>query len=385
MRLTDSGVQAGWLKGGRGWHWDELERIEGTCAITRSGERLRLATAQRAELAALLAGPPQQGTVTDRGASLSAYCAGRFHAPTAARAILESAAALGASDLHLEPGPGGTQLRLRREGQLDAWCALTPASSARVVAALKGLAGCLPYRVDVVQEGRIPRAGICADIRASFIPTGYGERVALRLFGRLRSLEEVAAGAQLEDYRALLDAPRGLILVSGASGAGKTTTLYAMLAHVAGRRGGAHLSLEDPVEQRLREAGIPVDQVELDPARGRSAEALLVAALRQDVDVLGVGEIRTAAEARLAIEAAHTGRLVLAGLHAGSAEEAIQRMTDLGVDSALLRTTLRGVIHQRLETVPCDCAGACARCQGLGRSRRLTAVIMKAAPAGEAQ
>jgi type II secretory ATPase GspE/PulE/Tfp pilus assembly ATPase PilB-like protein len=385
MQLTDFGVRAGWLRGGRSWHWDELERIEGAHAVTRSGESLRLAASQRAEVAAVLDGPLLQGTVTDRAASLSAYCAGRFSAPTAARALLESAAALSASDLHLEPGPGGTQLRLRREGSLEDWLSFDPACSSRVVAALKGLAGCLPYRVDVVQEGRIPRAGVCADIRASFIPTGYGERVALRLFGRLRSLEEIAPEAQLADYRALLDASGGLVLVSGASGAGKTTTLYAMLAHVARRRGGAHLSLEDPVEQRLREAGILVDQVELDPSRGRSAEALLVAALRQDVDVLCVGEIRTAAEARLAIEAAHTGRLVLAGLHAGSAQEALQRMADLGVDAALLRTTLRGVVHQRLETVPCGCVESCPHCQGLGRRRRLTAAILHAAHEGEAR
>lgn len=382
MKLTDTGLRSTWLTGGRTWHWDELDRLEDGNAVTRSGERLRLAPAQRAEVAALFEGPVLEGTSDDHAASLSSYCAGRFHAPTAARLILTSAASLAATDLHLEPGPHGTRLRLRREGQLDDWFALVPRHSARLVAALKGLAGCLPYRVDVVQEGRIPRAGVCADIRASFIPTRYGERVALRLFGRLRTLEEIAPEAQLEDYREVLSAPRGLVLVSGPSGAGKTTTLYAMLAHVSRSRGGAHLSLEDPVEQRLREADIPVDQVELDPSRGRSAEAMLVAALRQDVDVLCVGEIRTAAEAQLAIEAAHTGRLVLAGLHAGSAKEALQRMRDLKVDAALLQSTLRGVVHQQLGTVPCACGGSCAGCQGLGRRRRLSASILKVSQEG---
>src|SRR5207302_2159646 len=110
-------------------------------------------------------------------------------------------------------------------------------------------------------------------------------------------------------FERALDAPRGLIVVAGASGAGKTTTLYAALAHLAASRGGAHLSIEDPVEQRLRAAGIAVDQVELEPSRGITGESTLCAALRQDVDVIAVGEIRSAAEARLAIQAAHTGRL----------------------------------------------------------------------------
>ena len=136
------------------------------------------------------------------------------------------------------------------------------------------------------------------------------------------------------------------------------------------------------MEQRLRVAGIPVDQIELDPARGLSAEAMLVAALRQDVDVLCVGEIRTAAEARLALEAAHTGRLVLAGLHAGSAAEARQRLIDLGAEEPLLNATLRGVLFQELVTRPCGCAepAVCRRCRGAGRRRETSAELVLPAP-----
>jgi len=209
-------------------------------------------------------------------------------------------------------------------------------------------------------------------VRASFLPTATGERVALRLFGRLRALDELGLTADvLAALRGLLDHPSGLVLVAGPSGGGKTTTVYAALAHLAARRGGAHLSIEDPVEQRLRVAGVPVDQVELAPERGLTAEVALVGALRQDVDVIALSEVRTPAEARLAVHAAHTGRLVVAGLHAGSAAEARQRLLDLGVEEAVLATTLRGVLHQRLRAAACagDCGADCPRCAGTGRVR----------------
>ena len=177
------------------------------------------------------------------------------------------------------------------------------------------------------------------------------------------------------------------MLVAGPSGGGKTTTLYSALGAIAAQRRSAHLSLEDPIEQRLRLAGIPVDQIELCPERGLDGEAALSAALRQDVDVVAVGELRTPAEASLAVKAAHTGRLVLAGLHAGSTDEALQRMRDLNVDSALLEQTVLGVLHQRLETRPCPSHlnQGCAQCRGLGRVRQLTATLWVRPARREAQ
>jgi general secretion pathway protein E len=290
----------------------------------------------------------------------------------AASALLDIATSANASDIHLEPGLDHVDVRLRRMGELATFTTLTAPIARRLTAALKSLAGCLPYRFDLVQEGRVPRPGVTADVRASFVPTALGERIALRLFGRLLSLEalELPVDVRTGFERALTDHPSGLIIVAGPSGGGKTTTLYAALAHLAKHRHGAHLSLEDPVEQRLRVAGVPVDQVELAPERGLTGEAALVAALRQDVDVLAVGEVRTAAEARLALRAAHTGRLVLAGLHAGSATEARQRLLDLGLEKPLLDQTLVAVLHQRLETRACeDVAQDCPRCHGLGRTR----------------
>ena len=374
MRTTicDEGIRETRLLGRtRLVRWDEVESLEGHAAIAR-GRRILLDAPAADAVRAALDGPRAAELAAAR-AEWEGWLARPRGARRTALALLAAADRLAATDVHLEPGPGATLARIRLEGELVPLCALAPDEARAVGAALKGLAGCLPYRADLVQEGRIPREETRGDVRASFVPTAYGERVALRLFGRLHALEELGLDqATLSALRAALDAPRGLLLVAGPSGGGKTTTLYACLDHLSRVRAGAHLSLEDPVEQRLRARGIAVDQVELEPARGLDGEAALAAALRQDVDVLAVGEIRTPSEARLAVHAAHTGRLVLAGVHAGDAEEARTRLLDLGVEPALVATTLRAVLHQRLVAEPC---APCPACHGIGRVRRLQASL----------
>jgi general secretion pathway protein E len=358
--------------------WDDLTTVEGDTLVARDGTRLRLPDPLREQVLRVMNGPPTTGPLPALGRALAGYLEGPHGPRIAARALIAAAGTSGATDVHMESSPAGAVIRFRIEGDLAAFCEVPRDAAAALGAALKGLAGCLPYRSDIGQEGRIQRDGVCTDVRASFVPTAVGERVALRLFGRLFLLDELGLPVPvLHEVRSVLAARTGLVLVAGAAGAGKTTTLYAALAHVASTRRGAHLSLEDPVEQRLRVAGIPVDQIELAPERGLTAEAMLVAILRQDVDVLGVGEIRTPAEARLALEAAHTGRLVLAGLHAGSAEEARRRMRDLGVEEAVLDATLRAVLYQKLVGRPCACglSADCARCRGLGTRRVLHAEI----------
>jgi len=349
----------------------ELVALDGGVTRRLDGELLRAA--------GLALSPPQAtGRRSDDGPALRRYVEGPWSPTRAASALLSIAAACGSTDVHLEARPQEVAVRLRITGDLEELTALEPADGGRLVAALKHLAGCLPYRSDLVQEGRIPRDGVAADVRASFIPTALGERAALRLFGRLWSLEELGLPSEaLEALTRLLEHRSGLVLVAGPSGGGKTTTVYAALAWLAERRRGAHLSIEDPVEQRLRLAGVPVDQVELRPARGLTAEQALAGALRQDVDVVALAEVRTVGEARLALQAAHTGRLVLAGIHAGSPRQARQRMLDLEADPAVLDAALRGVLHQRLEPAPCPDGRAtdCARCHGTGRIRRPVAEV----------
>jgi general secretion pathway protein E len=378
MRQTADGIalRPRWSLRTRRVAYDDVERVEDQEAWLRGGERLRLPAWAARCLSAAVAPISAAGAVQEVGARFAERLAEPFAALALARHLLDAAEALGATDIHVEPSVSFSELRLRLSGELVAFCSISGEAAGRLGAALKGLAGCLPYRRDIVQEGRVPRAGVAADVRASFVPTALGERIALRLFGRLLELDQLGFDERLRTrLEQLLAAPTGLILVAGGTGAGKTTTLYAALGHLARTRRGAHLSLEHPVEQRLRAAAIPVDQVELAPERGFTAEAALVAALRQDVDVLSVGEIRTPSEARLAIEAAHTGRLVLAGIHAGSIAEARQRMIDLGVDERLLSTTLRGVLWQALAVRRCGCAepARCGRCRGSGRERHCVA------------
>ncbi len=361
--------------------FDEMDAVEESLVRLSSGRSRPLPAPLRASAERALSPPAPSRDLAVDGAALASYAAGDWSPVRAARVLLAMASAAGASDVHLEADGSGFRCRLRIAGELADFLELPAATGARLVAALKHISGCLPYRSDLVQEGRVPRQGISADVRASFMPTALGERVALRLFGRLLSLEQLGLEpALLARFQHALGQPGGLILVAGPSGGGKTTTIYAALAYLAQRRGDAHLSLEDPVEQRLRVAGIPVDQVELQPERGLDAEAALAGALRQDVDVLAVGEIRTAPEAALALKAAHTGRLVLAGLHAGSAQEAQQRMLDLGAERSVLRNTLQAVLCQRLRTLPCpDCTGPdCGRCGGTGRLREPEAELVLA-------
>ncbi len=351
--------------------FDEVESVDGGQAVLVDGRRLKLPADEAERVALALAPPEVSGDPVRDLEALGAWMAGPWSPVRAGRSLLELGARSGASDVHLEPGPEGYAVRLRLARELEGLGNLEAEVGTRLVAALKHLSGCLPYRSDVVQEGRIAREGVAADVRASFLPTALGERVALRLFGRLRTLDELGLPV---DVAALLAHRSGLVVVAGPSGGGKTTTLYAALAHVATSRGGAHVSIEDPVEQRLRVAGIPVDQVELVPERGLTAEKVLAGVLRQDVDVVALGEFRTPGEARLALEAAHTGRLVLAGLHAGDCADARQRLLDLGVEPGVLDSTLRGVLHQELRTVSC-CVGGCPRCAGVGRVVRAEATL----------
>lgn len=333
--------------------FDEFRAVEAGAVVLHSGARHALPTDAAALAHVAMTAPAATGAVSADGQAFARYLDGAWSPVRATRALIEMASAAGASDVHVESDAGEhVNVSFRRYGAVAVFCTLPRGSGERLLAALKQVSGCLPYRRDIAQEGRIQRDGVAADVRTAFLPTALGERGALRLFGRLLSLEQLGLDAPVLDaLRDVLRAKHGLVLVAGASGAGKTTTLYAALAHIARERGGAHLSLEDPVEQRLRVAGIPVAQVELCPERGLTGESALVAALRQDLDVLAVGEVRTAAEAQLAVRAAHTGRLVLAGVHAGNADEASQRLLELGVERAVLQKTLLATLHQSLVRV----------------------------------
>ncbi|HYC54532.1 MAG TPA: GspE/PulE family protein [Candidatus Binatia bacterium] len=264
-------------------------------------------------------------------------------------AYLAAAAAAAASDLHFEPDRSGLRIRMRVDGHLRD---LDPPPAALIPALLARIR--LLARVDLA-ERRVPqdgRFGVLAggervDVRAAFLPVARGEKIALRLLphgGAARTLEELGMQpAQRACLERALARSNGLIIVAGPTGSGKSTTLYAALSHLR-RPSRSIVSVEDPVELDVE----GVSQVPVDEEVGRSFAIVLRALLRQDPDVVMIGEIRDGDSARIACRAALTGHLVLSSVHASHAREALLRMPEMGVADYLVRATISLVIAQRL-------------------------------------
>ncbi len=271
--------------------------------------------------------------------------------------VLAEARAVGASDVHWLPTAEGVELRWRIDGVLHP-AAMLPASVApNVVARLKVLADLLTYRTDVPQEGRIRGVPGEVEMRLSTFPTLYGEKAVVRLFagaGQYLRIDDLGLPDEVRDtLRRLLGATSGAIVLSGPAGAGKTTTIYACLrelvAATEGRRSLA--TLEDPIEM-----AVPgVSQSQVNPAAGFTLEMGLRSILRQDPEVIAVGEIRDPATAEVAFQASLTGHLVLTTFHAGSAAGVVGRLSDMGIEPYLLRSGLLAVVSQRLARRLCDC------------------------------
>ena len=227
-----------------------------------------------------------------------------------------------------------------------------------MVARLKVLAELLTYRVDIPQEGRIQdsHALYGADMRVSTFPTIHGEKAVVRLFdaaGRVLDLEQLGLSPDVERHlRTMLRERSGAIFLTGPSGSGKTTTIYACLRHLVRESGGGRhiVTIEDPVEQVIE--GVSQSQArpgtEFDFARG------LRSLLRQDPEVIMIGEVRDAETASIAIEAALTGHLVFTTLHAGSACGVVGRLLDMGIEPYLLTSGLKGILNQRLVRRRCS-------------------------------
>ena len=377
--ITDFGLEARalWPRTSRTVYFDDVATVASGQAELKSGERIRLGALEDRLVEALRPPWPSGARAPQDWSAAVALWSTWLDVPRAPRptaaALLTQLTVLGASDLHIEPGPHAAALRVRIEGGLSTLATLRPSAARALTAVLKAESGCLPYRSDVVQEGRLSTS-LGGPARVSFVPTPHGDRVALRRHDGLRDVDALGLEAEvLQDLLSAVEARQGLVLIAGSTGAGKTTTLYALLAHLARRRRGAHLSLEQPIECDLRSAGVEVDQVELDPERGLSADALLVAALRQDVDVIALGEIRTSADAATAVQAARTGRLVLAALHAGGVMPARRRLEDLGVSARDVEDCVVAILHQELTSDACGCAAGCTECRGTQHRQTLRA------------
>ncbi len=283
-----------------------------------------------------------------------------------------------ASDLVLEPlDDDSLVVRVRIAGIYKVVDRCPAAGAAAAVARLKSLAGVPAYIVDEPQDGRIDGRpfGLPGDLRASFLPTVRGPRAALRLpaIGALpRPAELGFPEVVTAGLRAAVRAADGLVLVCGPTGSGKTTTIHSLLTDLAAERPDRQpLAIEDPVERRL--AGVV--QVEVRPHLHYGFAEALRAGLRQDPDVLVIGEVRDPATAQAAVRAALTGHLVITTLHCGRAVEALPRLIEMGVLPELLLPVLSGVLAQRLvRTVHAACAGVgCDACHGGYAGRRVVA------------
>jgi type II secretory ATPase GspE/PulE/Tfp pilus assembly ATPase PilB-like protein len=264
-------------------------------------------------------------------------------------AIVAHAIDCGASDLHLEPSDRCGLVRIRVEGELHTIDELPDDLLSRVVSRIKLLAGMDISDRRLPQDGRydITQAGKRVDLRVSSLPTIEGERLAIRFLHRDaegRRLGQLGMAQELETrFRQTLSASSGFVVICGPTGSGKTTTLYASLRErdIAAEQ---ICSVEDPVELRLT----GVAQVQVNVRSGLTFPIVLRAFLRQDPDVLVVGEMRDAETADVAVTAALCGRLVLATLHATNALAAFERLRELGVGTRTLAAAVSAVLAQRL-------------------------------------
>lgn len=263
--------------------------------------------------------------------------------------VIAEAVRQGASDIHLEPYETALLVRLRVDGVLKEALSLNPRVAPVVVSRIKVMA-----RLDIAerrtpQDGRVSLAlgGRTLDVRVSTLPSRAGERVVLRILDKTQAdLSLEALGMQpdaLAAFRAALREPNGIVLVTGPTGSGKTTSLYAGLSLLNDASRNI-LTVEDPIEYAIDGIG----QTQVNPKVGMTFAAGLRAMLRQDPDVVMVGEIRDAETASIAVQAALTGHLVLSTVHTNDAAGAVTRLRDMGVEPFLLASTLRLVAAQRL-------------------------------------
>jgi len=263
--------------------------------------------------------------------------------------VIEQALHSNASDIHIEPFEKDVRIRLRVDGVLQNALVIPKDLHPALVTRVKIIGGMNIAEKRLPQDGRIEvnMAGKQVDLRLSVMPTWHGEKLVLRILDRSSFLidkEKLGfTGENLVKFDDLLKNPHGIILVTGPTGSGKTTTLYTMLSELNKEEHNI-ITIEDPVEYML--SGI--NQTQVNPKAGLSFAIGLRSLLRQDPDIVMIGEIRDRETAEIAVRAAITGHLVLSTLHTNDAISTIVRLMDMGVDSYLLAASMVGVISQRL-------------------------------------
>ena len=269
--------------------------------------------------------------------------------------IVETSFRMNASDIHIEPFKDRTRIRLRVDGELIEQMKVKPAAHNSLITRIKILGGMNIAEKRIPLDGRFGMTidGVNLDVRVSTIPTVYGEKCVIRLLStadeKTRKITDLGMTLyNYEMFKQIIRCPHGVMLVTGPTGSGKSTTLYATLGELS-KPNVNIVTVEDPCEKKID----GVNQVQINAKAGLTFAAALRSILRQDPDIVMVGEIRDGETADIAIRAAITGHLVLSTLHTNDAASTILRLVDMGVAPYMVATSLIGVIAQRLVKVLC--------------------------------
>ena len=287
--------------------------------------------------------------------------------------ILKQAIHAEASDIHLEAFERKSVVRFRVDGNLRDVVDMRRDLHAALVSRIKIMASLDIAEKRMPQDGRISLriGGKAIDVRVSTLPTSHGERVVMRLLEKNYERLDLKTLGMAEDtftsFDQLIHRPHGIVLVTGPTGSGKTTTLYGALLRLRNKTNNI-MTVEDPIEYNLDGIGQTQVNSRIDMNFARALRAIL----RQDPDIVMIGEIRDIETAQIAVQASLTGHLVLATLHTNDAPSAVTRLIDMGIEPFLLSSTLLGVLGQRLIRLKCQaCQGAgCATCGESGYSGR---------------
>ncbi|WP_028505497.1 GspE/PulE family protein [Ruminococcus sp. FC2018] len=271
-----------------------------------------------------------------------------------ATAIVENAFRQNATDIHIEPFKDITKIRIRINGDLVELMTLSPALHVSLVTRYKILSGMNIAEKRVPQDGRMSQTidGAVVDLRVSNLPMVYGEKVVIRILASDSSVRKIQdlgmTDYNYERFVSCLKVPQGVVLVTGPTGSGKSTTLYAALGEIAKPNLNV-ITVEDPVEKKIAN----INQCQINEKAGMTFGAALRSILRQDPDIIMVGEMRDTETAEIAIRAAITGHLVLSTLHTNDAASTVTRLVDMGVEPYMVATSLIGIVAQRLTKTLC--------------------------------